>query len=179
MKGLKITVVTVIVLLVGVYAAGYFLPSKYQVERQIEIAAPASAVMPLVNNFERWSEWGVWFQRDPNMQLSYQGTAATVGHQSQWTSESQGSGTMILTQVDEARIQYDLIFPEMEMQSVGEVILTQKTTANNQTVTLVTWRDQGDVKDDIVGRYFVLFIDQLMGPDFEQGLENLKQRVES
>ena len=44
--------------------------------------------------------------------------------------------------------------------------------------TRVTWTNEGDMGANPVNRYFGLFMDRLVGPDFEGGLKNLKVLVE-
>ena len=44
--------------------------------------------------------------------------------------------------------------------------------------TRVTWTNEGDMGANPVNRYFGLFMDRLVGPDFEGGLKNLKALVE-
>jgi hypothetical protein len=44
--------------------------------------------------------------------------------------------------------------------------------------TRVTWTNEGDMGTNPVNRYFGLFMDRLVGPDFEGGLKNLKTIVE-
>ena len=43
----------------------------------------------------------------------------------------------------------------------------------------VTWFNQGDLGWNPVSRYFGLLMDKMMGPDFEEGLENLRRKAES
>ena len=43
----------------------------------------------------------------------------------------------------------------------------------------VTWSNGGDLGMNPVGRYFGLFMDRMMGPDFQSGLEKLKSKVET
>jgi hypothetical protein len=44
--------------------------------------------------------------------------------------------------------------------------------------TKVTWGDYADVGFNPYGRYFILFMDAFMGPDFEKGLNKLKNVIE-
>ena len=43
--------------------------------------------------------------------------------------------------------------------------------------TRATWANEGEVGYPL-GRYFGLFLDGMMGPDFERGLKNLKRVCE-
>ncbi|WMS85568.1 SRPBCC family protein [Pleionea litopenaei] len=178
MKFLKVAIIALVVLVVVIWGGGYFLEPTYKVSREIKIAAPAEKVMQEISDFSRWQKWGVWFERDPKMKITITGDAGMVGHSSKWSSETQGNGQMILTAINNEELTYDLLFPDMGMQSIGRMSLTELRGENGEAETLVVWSDEGDVGTDIVSRYFVLFIDELMGPDFEQGLTNLKVLTE-
>ena len=45
--------------------------------------------------------------------------------------------------------------------------------------TKVTWSNEGDLGANPINRYFGLMMDRMMGPDFEEGLNNLKRAVEA
>jgi hypothetical protein len=60
------------------------------------------------------------------------------------------------------------------MASTGEIVLEPINGA-----TRVVWTDSGDVGSNITYKYFGLFMDRLIGPDFEDGLANLKTVAEN
>ncbi len=171
MKILKSAVIFFIGLIVSLVVVGFTLTSTYKVERQITINSSAEHVFSFVGDFEKWKSWGVWFERDPNMKVFYSGNAFELNHKSSWESESQGNGSMTLTALmPNQKIQYLLEFPDMGMSSVGTMTFIEE---NGKTT--VTWSDAGDMGNDIVGRYFIFFLDDMLGPDFEAGLQNLKR----
>jgi hypothetical protein len=109
------------------------------------------------------------------MELNYSGPDRAIGMRSEWKSETEGNGEMEITQLEHnKRVLYSLYFPEFDMGSTG--VLDIKQVDNG---TQVTWTDAGSVDNNPVNRFFVLFIDNLIGPDFEMGLENLKTLVEN
>lgn len=169
-----------LILLIGgvlVIAAliGFMLPSHYAVERSIVIDAPPSDIYPSVVDLREWQQWGVWFKRDPDMQINYSGPDRAIGMQSRWQSESEGSGEMEITDLEHnKKVVYSLYFPDFEMGSTGQITLEELEQG-----TRVTWSDEGDVGNNPVDRYVVLMLDDLIGPDFEMGLENLKTVVEN
>lgn len=169
-----------IVLIVGIlvalfFAIGYILPSEFRVERSITIDAPADKIYAQVADLEKWQDWGVWFKRDPAMKVHYDGPRAEVGMRSEWISQQEGSGVMeIIAAEPHRRLVYSLYFPEFEMGSTGEFILTDEDGK-----TRVQWVDYGDVGANPVNHYFALMMDSMVGPDFELGLANLKTLVEN
>lgn len=175
MAVLKNVVITFVVLVVLFLGVGFLLPSEFKVERSVTIDAQPEAVFAEVANLRKWRGWGVWFKRDPQMQITYSGPEGAIGMKSEWTSESEGSGEMqVLEMVPNQKMVYSLYFPEFEMGSTGELVLEQQDGQ-----TKVTWMDYGDVGSNPVNHYFAAFMDSMIGPDFEAGLSNLKTVVEN
>jgi len=161
--------------LIVFFLIGFLLPKDYQVKRSIIINAPPEEIYNNVVDLRAWQQWGVWFKRDPMMQINYEGPDRAIGMRSTWLSESQGNGEMEITELEHNRkVVYSLYFPEMDMASTGKFML-----APMEQGTRVTWIDEGDVGNSPVNRYFALMIDDMIGPDFEMGLQNLKTVVEN
>ncbi|MCC2615846.1 SRPBCC family protein [Aestuariibacter halophilus] len=175
MGAVKKLLILVISLFIVLLVIGFMLPSTFKVERTITIDAPASEIYPLVVDLQAWQQWGVWFQRDPQMEVSYTGPDSEVGMRSSWSSESEGSGTMeIIAAETDKRVVYTLYFPDFEMGSTGELVLQPQGDS-----TVVTWMDYGDVGSNPINHYFAAMMDSMVGPDFEAGLENLKTLSEN
>jgi uncharacterized protein YndB with AHSA1/START domain len=164
--------VAVLLLLVLV---AYLLPSTYRVERTIVINAKPEAVFALVGDLRRWKEWGAWQERDPAMKMTYAEKTAVVGGWSAWESKSEGSGKMTITATDAPkRVVYLLEFPEMGTSSEGTMTLTSAAGG-----VQVVWSDGGSLGMNPLFRWFGLFIEKIIGPDFEKGLANLKKLAEA
>jgi hypothetical protein len=59
------------------------------------------------------------------------------------------------------------------MVSTGALTLTPEGNA-----TRISWTNEGDVGNNPMMRWFVPFMDKMMGPDFDGGLANLKAMAE-
>lgn len=175
MKGLKWILVGLGALLLLFAAVGLALPSQFRVERSVTIAAPAEKVYLLIASPAEWKRWSVWNQRDPKMQMEYSGPSAGVGARWSWRSETEGNGAMEFTEaVAGERLAYRLSFPDMGMQSTGQLRIEP---AGNGV--RVSWSNEGQMNANPVNRWFGLFMDRLVGPDFEAGLNNLKRLAEA
>ncbi|RDV27467.1 polyketide cyclase [Alteromonas aestuariivivens] len=164
-----------VVLVVVVAMAGFMLPKEYTVERSIVIDAPPEEIYANVVDLRAWPQWGVWFKRDPEMKITYSGPDRAIGMRTTWQSQTEGDGEMEITELHHNRqVVYSLYFPEFDMGSTGKFLLEPVSEG-----TRVTWSDQGSVGMNPVDRYFVLMIDNLIGPDFETGLQNLKTVIEN
>lgn len=164
--------VALAVVLVGV---GFVLPAAFKVQRSVQIAATADKVYPLIAAPAEWKRWSVWNQRDPAMTMNYSGPAAGAGAKWVWQSKTEGNGAMEFTDaVPDSRIGYALDFADFGMRSTGALTIVP---AGNGV--LVTWTNQGDMGANPINRWFGLFMDKLVGPDFEAGLANLKRLAEA
>jgi uncharacterized protein YndB with AHSA1/START domain len=171
MKRIALTVVAIVVLLLGI---GLVLPSTFKVQRSVDIAAPAEKIYPLIVDPREWKKWSAWNARDPAMKIVYGGPSSGSGAKWAWDSASEGTGEMTFTSVvPNQRVDYALYFPDFQMRSAGEIKLEPGAQG-----TRVTWTNQGDVGANPINRYFAQVMDRLVGPDFEEGLKNLKALAE-
>jgi hypothetical protein len=175
MRVLFKTLLVVVVLVIVAAVAGFFLPSSYKVERSASMKARPEAVFPYLNSLKRWEEWIAWNKkRYPDMTVTFTGPETGVGASYSWQGEEVGRGSVKITSSDPGKgIGYDLDFEEGKYVSKGNL-----TIASEGDGVKVTWTNEGALGNNPLNRYFGLLMDQMLGPDFETGLRNLKQRVE-
>ena len=155
---------------------GFVLPGHYRVERTAVIAAKPAAIFPLVGDLRAWPLWGVWFRRDPAMQIAYSASTTGVGAWSEWKSRSQGDGRMTVSSVRAPERFADRIeFPGMGMAATGTLALAAGADGPTRVVMVM----EGDLGRSPVNRWFGLFMDRMIGPDFDAGLANLKKVAEA
>lgn len=155
-------------------AVGFLLPGTYSAQRSVTINAPAEKVFPLVANHKEWKRWSVWNQRDPNMEMTYSGPGMTAGSKWSWKSKSEGNGEMEFSAVEpNKRVGYILTMEGMT-PATGELKFTPEGAA-----TRVSWDINGNAGMNPVFRWFGVFMDKMVGPDFEAGLKNLKKLAEA
>lgn len=175
MRVLKFFLYGLVALLVLIVAVGFVLPSKYHVERSLEIKAPAEKVFALVNDPKQWATWSVWNKRDPAMKVVYSGAPSGAGAKWAWESKSEGSGEMEFTRAEPPKLlAYKLYFPDFGSTSTGTMVLVPAGDA-----TRITWANDGDMGGNPLLHYFAFFMDRMIGPDFEAGLWGLKARAEA
>ena len=163
----------VLVLLLVVVA--FFFPRQYRVERSVLIQAPAETVFAHVGDLRAWKNWTAWHERDAEMKVSYSEKTTGANAWSAWESKSEGYGKMTFDTWDPAKkVVYRLEFPDFGMISSGMVEL-QPASGGVRTV----WVSEGDLGMNPVNRWFGLFLDGMIGRDFEKGLAKLKTVCEN
>jgi hypothetical protein len=106
--------------------------------------------------------------------VSYSGPPFGQGAKWSWESKSEGRGSMEFTHVvPNERVEYRLVFPQFNMTSTGALVLEPARGGTD-----VTWTYVGDTGPNPVKHYLAAFMDHMVGPDFEQGLANLKAAAE-
>lgn len=177
MKALKILLVLVAALLLAFFGIGLMLPSQASLSREIEIAAPPEKVFDTLNSFERFNEWSPWAALDPATRYTLEGPARGVGAVHSWSSEDPqvGSGRQEILRSEPHRlITVRLSFSGFDAENLSHYRLSPAATG-----TRVVWEYQTDVGGQILGRYFLLMLDGMLGPQYEQGLAQLKQLLEA
>jgi hypothetical protein len=153
---------------------GLLLPRRYRVERSAVIKAKPEVVFAQVADLRAWKNWGVWFERDPQMEINYSETTVTVGGWSEWKSKSQGNGKATLTRLTPpSEVEYSLQFEGMGFASQGSFALIPRTDG-----VRIVWADTGDLGLNPLSRWFGLFLDRMIGPDFAAGLAKLRSFCE-
>jgi len=167
---LKVLAVLIVVFLV----VGVFLPSSYEVSRSKEITATPDLVFDQVNNLKQSESWSPWGEGDATMKITYSGPEAGVGAKGAWTSADSGAGSQTITK----SVPHNLIEMALDFGSEGNGSAAYTFTQSGET-TKVNWSMRGDVGFNLIGRYFGLFMDKMLGGYFEKGLSNLKRVAET
>lgn len=170
----KWTGVIVILVSIGLVGGGMMLSPAFTVQRSLLVGAPPERVYAFVADPRGWSQWSAWNRRDPAMAITYTGPASGTSAAWSWQSKSEGNGTMTFTSVEPGRrVAFDLKLDDLNTTSRGELRFEPVGSG-----TRVTWTIDGDAGANPLYRWFALFADTLMGPDFESGLANLKAVAE-
>lgn len=175
MRVFKWLIGIVAVLAVIFFAGGFLLPQSVTVERSIDIAKPAAEVFPHVNSLKAGQKWSPWLERDPNVQLTFDGPDEGVGAKMAWSSDNPqvGEGAQEIMQSDaDTFVETALDFGDMGTAK-AQFILEGAGESTN-----VTWTLEADMGSNPVGRWMGLMMDRWVGADYEKGLSNLKLLVE-
>jgi len=173
MAFLKWTLIVVVGLLALLFAVGFVLPDTFHVERSVEIQAPPARVHALVGDLRAWETWTPWKDEDPTIEVSFGERTTGVGASQTWTGES-GDGELTFTACDpDAGVEYAMAFNQGQYPSTGALRYEPLPGG-----TRVVWTMDGE-SDGVVGRWFGLFMDGMVGPMFESGLAKLKAAAEA
>jgi effector-binding domain-containing protein/carbon monoxide dehydrogenase subunit G len=176
MKVLKLVLVAVAAVVLLLVLLGLFLPSSAHVERSVSITAPPAQVYEIVNDLHRFNDWSPWFEKDPRAKYTYGGPENGVGSKVEWSStvSSVGTGSQeIVESVPNQRVRTKLDFGGSG-DAQAEVLIAPDGAGSR-----VTWALDTKFGRNLIGRYFGLAMDSMVGPDYEQGLGKLKALAEA
>lgn len=178
MKALKIIGLVLVSLLVLVLVTGLFVNGKYDVEREVTINKPKQEVFDYIKYLKNQDNFSVWAKIDPAMKKDFRGEDGTVGFVSAWDSEDPkaGKGEQKIIKINDGqRIDYELHFIE-PFESTDFAYLT--TEAVNDSVTTVKWGFDGKMKYPMNLMLLFMDMEEMLAPDLQNGLENLKTLLE-
>ena len=179
MKIVKIILISFLGLFFLLLGISFLLPSKTHVERSMVIAAHPNQIFPLINQLNKWVEWSPWHKKDTTAQYTYNEIPAGVGAYNKWISAHPevGNGTMqIIESVSDTFLKI-----QMNMEGMGISYSTFKLSETDAG-TLVTWIMDADGEGMPlyfvpIAKYYNLFMDGMLGAEFERGLTLLQVSV--
>ena len=152
-------------------------PATYDVSRTTEVRRPPDDVFDYLKYLKNQDEWSPWGRKDPNMKKGFRGTDGTVGAVSTWEGNKQvGAGEQEITRIVAGqRIESVLRFLK-PWKSTSDAYLEVEPAPGG---SLIRWGFKGS--SGFPMRLMMLFMsmDKMVGKDFEQGLANLKARLEA
>ncbi len=165
-------------LVLVIVALGFVLPDKAHIERSVVIKAPVEEVYALVSDLNEVDRWSPWAEQDPEMTSVI--TDSGVGQKQIWTSQKMGSGSQEIAALDPfSRVDYRLDFGKM---GVAAAAMTLAPVADGAEVV---WSFDSNMRNGVplyiqpLSTYMGLFIDDMLGKDYEKGLANLKALAEA
>ncbi len=162
----------VFVLGVGLLGVASRQPDTYRVSRTGLLEASPAAVYPFLSDLSRWNQWSPWRDLDPEQKMTYSENPVGKGAWVSWAGNSKaGKGRMtILETVPDQKVVEELHF----IEPFDDIATVTFELSGNGAPTQLTWSMEG--KLNLFSKVMCLFVsmDQMIGADFERGIENLR-----
>lgn len=153
------------------------MADSFRLTRSTVINAPPKTVHALINDYHHWAEWSAWETMDPpgTLQKTFSGPASGVGSKYAWVGPKTGTGSMEITGSDADRIVMNLDFLKpFEAHNKAEFVLTPDGGG-----TKVVWTMTGPHTLLSKIMHFFFSMEKMVGPQFEQGLAQMKKAAEA
>jgi Polyketide cyclase / dehydrase and lipid transport len=166
--GIGILAATLLVAVVGL-----LLPSEYRVQRELVIHTSPERIHQFTSDLETWPQWTPWFQNDPSLEITIGPISRDVGAHQEWKAKKGGGHLTITRSEPRWGVGYEMDLSKGRPQS--NYTMRYEAMADS---TKVIWEMQGDMGWNLMGRYFNLLMDPMVGPLFDEGLARLKMITE-
>lgn len=178
MKILKIVVIVIVAIIGITVIVGMLSPREVELERSITIDASAETVFEKLKGIKALNSWSPWQGIDPEgTKYTYEGPENGVGSKMTWESEHPdvGSGSQkIIESVENKKVRTELYFSGFDAPSYANISIEPDGAKSK-----VTWTFEGDMGSNPIGRIMGLMMDSMLGPSYEEGLQNLKNQIET
>jgi len=165
-------------LIVLVLLLAAIVKKGYGVERSIVVDKSLEETFYFISSIETQDSWSKWANIDPDIKKQYVGTDRTVGFTSKWESEHKNVGAgeqEIKKLIPNQRMETEMRFLK-PMRSVAYGYFN--TVAVNENQTKVSWGFTGNFPYPFNVMMLVMDMEKMLGKDFEEGLENMKKKIE-
>lgn len=177
MKIFKKILIVIAILLLVISAIGLlFFPSHIHVERSVVIDQNRSMVYDFTTDLKNYQQWSPWYELDTAAVYTYSNVTSGAGAAMSWESkvDKVGSGTMTITDVvKDSMVALDLNFMKNGVAK-GSYFYSDEGSG-----TKMTWGLDFEAGMNPLLRIMGKFMDKMVGPDFDRGLNKLKALMES
>ena len=145
-------------------------------QRSIEVNRSKETIFQVINSQSNFNKWSPWFEKDKMARYNLQGNESGVGSKLSWQGNNDvgtGSNEIIGSQLNQS-VTTELYFGKDDHPAYATLSLKE-----HKESTLVTWSFDNDFGYNVFFRYFGFVIEDMIAPDYERGLSNLKKHVES
>jgi effector-binding domain-containing protein len=161
------------VLVAAAVIGGLFLPSRAHVERSIAIDRPPATLFTMLSSLETFHDWSPWAEQEPDAIFAFEDPKFGPGARYQWAGQEIGEGVMTITRAEP----YAFVTASIDLAARGQAEMTF-TIEPKPGGSVVRWSYDAEFGPDLVGRYVGRSFDGRLGPEFEAGLQRLKELAE-
>lgn len=166
--------------LTGLFAVitiiGLFIPSSVKISRGIVINADSTKVYNELRDVKNWSKWLPWITTDSGAIIQLSPVTNEPGSFFKWKGLIyKSSGTITLQQ-----IKPDIITTSYQLKDMNDAEggFRIRSTGAAKQGTEVQWFMEYKLKWYPWERFYGIFMDHIIGPAFDKGLQQLKTYTE-
>jgi hypothetical protein len=164
------------IIVVAALVIGAIEPTDIIVKRSALIKAPKEAVFEQMVLFKNWPNWSPWYKMEPTAKIVYEGIDGEPGSSYRWAGgKKTGAGMMSNSGVKGTEMNFDVLFTKPR-KGKAHGILSADDTAG---MTKATWSFSMHMPYPMNAMCLFMDMDKMLGGDFESGLNNMKQYLES
>lgn len=170
----RCVIIGILLFMAVFFGLGLWLPDRYTVEHSCIIERPHEEVYAFVSDVRNRYRWDP-ITADSTVTYSFTYREDRIGSSWRWEGRRSGSGILTIETMQPNELIRDRFV--LRIPVLIEADFTWLFT-DLENMTRVTWRAEGEL-DYPVGRVVGFFIEDLLGPDLDSGLERLKRVMEA
>lgn len=142
------------------------------------INRPKAEVYAYIRQLRKQPQWMPWFQKDPDKTVvKYKGEDGKVGASSYWKNSNRiGEGIQKITKIREGKVLESQLLLLKPYKSLAMNYMAVKEVEPERTK--MVWGVRGVHKFPASVFFIFYSLESALGKDFEQGLQNLKNKLE-
>lgn len=157
--------------LFGVLAIGFFLPTDWAVEAEGRIVADVSDVYAFIDSPEGWQAWTTW----PDSGLIRGGPERGAGSSMSWADQDLGSGRFTIEDAAGNSVSYSV-----EVGGAGGSVMSTRGTivlSMEGDAVLVRWREAGNLGRNPLMGFWALSMERAQTAELAKSLDRLAEVV--
>ena len=175
MKSFKIIGIIILAMIVTFFVGAFFLPTKVNTEKKVEISANMDKVFNLVNDFHEWKNWSPWYN-DSTQEVNISGAPSGVGAILRWVDAKDMVGERTIT-VSESNKHIEILTTFRAENSEAKMDFYFKELSDGKVEVTLTFNMDNQFSYPF-GRYIAWFIQAGVDNSFPIALKNIKEIAE-
>lgn len=166
--------------LLGLFAVvtiiGLLIPSSVKISRGVIINADSATLFRALSDVKQWNQWLPWITTDSGAIVQLSPVTNQPGSFFRWKGvRYKSAGTISIKEIKNDEI---LLLHELQGMNKADGGFRIRSTGAKGEVTEVLWYMEYKLKWYPWERFYGIFVDHIIGPAFEKGLEQLKNFAE-
>lgn len=150
----------------------FFQNKEVSVSRSTVINAPISNVFDQVNTIKNRVKWSPWERTDSTVTFTYTNIPSGKGAGYEWSAETLGNGSVEYVEVVENQMIEGKLYFSKDKESPAQELWF---FSQQEDGVKVTWEIHMNFGYNPFLRVMGRFMDNMVGPNFDQGLQNLSE----
>ncbi len=166
--------------LLGLFAVvtiiGLLIPSSVKISRGVIVNADSATLFRALSDVKQWNQWLPWITTDSGAIVQLSPVTNQPGSFFRWQGvRYKSAGTISIKEIKNDEI---LLLHELQGMNKADGGFRIRSTGTKGEVTEVLWYMEYKLKWYPWERFYGIFVDHIIGPAFEKGLEQLKNFAE-
>lgn len=157
-----------LIFVLAILFTGMILPHKDKIEFTKEGNFNTTCVIDQINDLNKWGNWSVWHQMDPNMKIVYGATTVGKGASYSWEGNSKvGKGVLNIIESNENSI-------DIQIDVEGNIGKSHITAESNKlTWSMDITKSENKIAALFLDGYKYTLFNFMMSKDLNKNLDNL------